>query len=183
MGKSRSGGSSSSSVESDDPHTLPNMSTDSEGFSELQNTGASSIVSQNSTIPYSPPPSYEHVLEETRLERSASTVYEEGVISDVQDGQILSEIDQTLDRGFSETEAVLGPEILHKSSKELYKAVAKQWGLTCKMSDHCRCFDCQSRYFDCDFEKDGYQGTDGGLGAGTPMFISEVMHGTACSLL
>lgn len=41
----------------------------------------------------------------------------------------------------------------------------------------------QSRYFDCDFEKDGYQGTDGGLGAGTPMFISEVMHGTACSLL
>lgn len=35
------------------------------------------------------------------------------------------------------------PEILHKSSKELYRAVAAQWGITCKMSDHCRCLDCQ----------------------------------------
>lgn len=35
------------------------------------------------------------------------------------------------------------PKILHKSSKELYRAVAKQWGITCKMSDHCRCLDCQ----------------------------------------
>lgn len=25
--------------------------------------------------------------------------------------------------------------------------------------------------------------TDGGLGAGTPMFISEVMHGSACVIL
>lgn len=25
--------------------------------------------------------------------------------------------------------------------------------------------------------------TDGGLGAGTPMFISEVMHGSACAIL
>lgn len=40
------------------------------------------------------------------------------------------------------------PEILHKSSKELYRAVAAQWGITCKMSDHCRCLDCQvSSYF------------------------------------
>lgn len=31
-----------------------------------------------------------------------------------------------------------GPEILHKSSKELYKAVAKQNGLRCKMTDTCR---------------------------------------------
>lgn len=157
------------------------MSTDSDGFSEMQSTGASSIVSQNSTIPYSPPPSYEHVLEETRLERSASTEDEDGENTVVQNRS--SGMEQTSDIGFSETQLVLGPEILHKSSKELYKAVAKQCGLTCKMSDHCRCFDCQSRYFDCDFEKDGYQGTDGGLGAGTPMFISEVMHGTACSLL
>lgn len=36
-----------------------------------------------------------------------------------------------------------GPKILHKSSKEFYKAMAKQWGITCKMSDHCRCLDCQ----------------------------------------
>lgn len=35
------------------------------------------------------------------------------------------------------------PKILHKSSKEFYKAMAKQWGITCKMSDHCRCLDCQ----------------------------------------
>jgi hypothetical protein len=35
------------------------------------------------------------------------------------------------------------PKILHKSSKELYRAVAAQWGITCKMSDHCRCLDCQ----------------------------------------
>lgn len=33
--------------------------------------------------------------------------------------------------------------IVHKSSKELYKALAAQWGITCKMSDHCRCYDCQ----------------------------------------
>lgn len=34
-------------------------------------------------------------------------------------------------------------EIFHKSSKEFYKAVAAQWGITCKMSDHCRCLECQ----------------------------------------
>lgn len=32
---------------------------------------------------------------------------------------------------------------MHKSHKEFYRAVAKQWGITCKMSDHCRCLDCQ----------------------------------------
>lgn len=74
-------------------------------------------------------------------------------------------------------------EIIHKSSKELYKAVAKQFGITCKMSDQCRCLDCQSRYFDCEYEQNENEKTDGGLGAGTPMFISEVMHGTACSIL
>ena len=63
MSKSRSGGSSGSSVESEDPHLPPNMSTESDGYSEMQSTGATSLVSQNS-IPYSPPPSYEHVLEE-----------------------------------------------------------------------------------------------------------------------
>lgn len=31
-----------------------------------------------------------------------------------------------------------GPEIHYKSSKELYKAVAKQCGLQCKMTDTCR---------------------------------------------
>jgi len=28
-----------------------------------------------------------------------------------------------------------------------------------------------------------HQKTDGGLGAGTPMFISEVMHGSGCNIL
>lgn len=46
-----------------------------------------------------------------------------------------------------------GPEILYKSSKELYKAVAKECGITCKMSDQCRCLDCQSRYFDCEYDQ------------------------------
>ena len=46
-----------------------------------------------------------------------------------------------------------GPEILYKSSKELYKAVAKECGITCKMSDQCRCYECQSRYFDCEYDQ------------------------------
>lgn len=42
---------------------------------------------------------------------------------------------------------VKAQQILHKSSKELYRAVAAQWGITCKMSDHCRCLDCQVLFF------------------------------------
>lgn len=45
--------------------------------------------------------------------------------------------------GGGSRQTVIRTEILHKSSKEFYRAVAKQWGITCKMSDHCRCFDCQ----------------------------------------
>ncbi|EDS35585.1 conserved hypothetical protein [Culex quinquefasciatus] len=78
---------------------------------------------------------------------------------------------------------IKGPEILYKSSKQLYKAVAKECGITCKMSDQCRCLDCQSRYFDCEYDQNENEKTDGGLGAGTPMFISEVMHGSACTIL
>jgi len=47
--------------------------------------------------------------------------------------------------GGGDRKAARGPKILHKSSKEFYKAMAKQWGITCKMSDHCRCLDCQVR--------------------------------------
>ncbi|KAF5280475.1 hypothetical protein FQR65_LT03284 [Abscondita terminalis] len=106
--------------------------------------------------PSSPPPSYEHVLEETRL--------------------------QAQKEESTPTDSNKGP-VFHKSSKELYKAVAKQFGITCKMSDQCRCLDCQSHYFDCEYDQNEDEKTDGGLGAGTPMFISEVMHGTACSIL
>ncbi|GAB0090341.1 hypothetical protein DMENIID0001_050670 [Sergentomyia squamirostris] len=76
------------------------------------------------------------------------------------------------------------PEILsNKSSKELYKAVAKQYGITCEMSSSCKCLECACNYFDCEYEENEHQKTDGGLGAGTPMFISEVMHGSACNIL
>ncbi|XP_050295045.1 uncharacterized protein LOC126735150 isoform X2 [Anthonomus grandis grandis] len=74
-------------------------------------------------------------------------------------------------------------EIMHKSSKEFYKAVAKQFGITCKMSDQCRCYDCQSHYFDCEYEQNEQEKTDGGLGAGTPVFLHEVMQGAACNIL
>lgn len=51
-------------------------------------------------------------------------------------------------------ERCLTPEITsNKSSKEIYRNLAKQWGLTCKLSDGCRCMDCQSNYFDCEFEE------------------------------
>jgi hypothetical protein len=36
------------------------------------------------------------------------------------------------------TENNRGPEILYKSSKQLYKAVARQCGIQCKMTDTCR---------------------------------------------
>ncbi|XP_036330214.1 TBC1 domain family member 5 homolog A isoform X1 [Rhagoletis pomonella] len=84
----------------------------------------------------------------------------------------------------SAQERSITPEIIsNKSSKEIYKDLAKQWGITCKMSDACRCMECQGHYFDCEFDDNDHQKTDGGLGAGTPMFISEVMHGSACNIL
>ena len=76
-----------------------------------------------------------------------------------------------------------GPTIFHKSSKELYKAIAKQEGINCKMTDECRCLECQSHYFECEYDQNEDEKTDGGLGAGTPMFISEVMNGTACTII
>lgn len=98
-------------------------------------------------------------------------------------------------------------EISNKSSKQLFKLMAGMDG-HCKMSSECRCDECQSHYFDCDFDNVSVLGvfsfvrshnnspplmvvsfqnenhkTDGGLGAGTPMFINEVMHGAACNIL
>ncbi|XP_017761904.1 PREDICTED: uncharacterized protein LOC108552040, partial [Eufriesea mexicana] len=128
------------------------------------------MVRNEQAIPSSPPPSYEHVIEQTRMEHAAEVQkYEAGKNA----GNDAS----------GEDNRTKAPKILHKSSKELYRAVAKQWGITCKMSDHCRCLDCQSCYFDCEYDKNEHQKTDGGLGAGTPMFISEVMQGSGCVLL
>ncbi|XP_006614104.1 X-linked retinitis pigmentosa GTPase regulator-interacting protein 1-like [Apis dorsata] len=127
------------------------------------------MVRNEQAIPSSPPPSYEHVIEQTRLEHAAEVQRYEGGNNPGNDAS-------------GEDNRTKAPKILHKSSKELYRAVAKQWGITCKMSDHCRCLDCQSCYFDCEYDKNENQKTDGGLGAGTPMFISEVMHGSGCVL-
>lgn len=43
--------------------------------------------------------------------------------------------------------------INNKKSKKIYKAVAKEWGITCKMSEQCRCLDCQGNYFDCEYDE------------------------------
>lgn len=42
--------------------------------------------------------------------------------------------------------------ISNKSTKKIYKEVAKQWGITCQMSEQCRCMDCQGQYFHCDYQ-------------------------------
>jgi Domain of unknown function (DUF4802) len=34
-----------------------------------------------------------------------------------------------------------------RSSTELYREAAAIWGLTCRMSDSCRCLDCQVIFF------------------------------------
>ncbi|CAK9799148.1 hypothetical protein ANTQUA_LOCUS1891 [Anthophora quadrimaculata] len=147
------------------------LTTDTESNIKSSMFDSNSLMVRNEqAIPSSPPPSYEHVIEQTRLEHAAEAQKYEG-------GKNLGSNASGKD---NRTKA---PKILHKSSKELYRAVAKQWGITCKMSDHCRCLDCQSCYFDCEYDKNEHQKTDGGLGAGTPMFISEVMEGSACVLL
>ncbi|XP_063993594.1 uncharacterized protein LOC135171160 [Diachasmimorpha longicaudata] len=177
MSKSRSK-DSRNSTESEEP-TCPSQTTSrsTPDTPAIENIGG--IPEDADPCRSSPPPSYEYVLEETRMGQTASAEAE----------QVESASDTEADRG----DALRGANIqnimeishpeMHKSSKELYRAVAKQWGITCKMSDHCRCFDCQSHYFDCEYEKDEQAKTDGGLSAGTPMFLAEVMHGTACVLL
>lgn len=113
---------------------------------------------------------------------------------------------QTNESSSHDVQSTVDTIISNKSSKKIYKAVAREWGITCKMSETCRCMDCQSNYFDCEYEEvrlknvnlicvqsieiefilllqNEHQKTDGGLGAGTPMFINEVMHGSACTII
>lgn len=150
--------------------TSPNLDYDSS--TELQR------LSQ--LVPSSPPPSYEHVLAETKLEQSRA-------LADHATEQASASVPLTSKSSkelSSPTEPQKGIIIRHKSHKEFYRAVAKECGITCKMSDHCRCLDCQSGYFKCEYDENEQEKTDGGLGAGTPMFISsEIMHGSACTLL
>ncbi|XP_030761092.1 uncharacterized protein LOC115886160 [Sitophilus oryzae] len=139
-------------------HDTDNDQTNTDSLNNTEATDESNIKDGiKDLVPASPPPSYEFVLEEKRLKQQQSTQ--------------------------SPTTPPKAQEIMHKSSKEFYKAVAKQFGITCKMSDHCRCYDCQSHYFDCEYEQNEQEKTDGGLGAGTPVFLQEVMHGTACNIL
>lgn len=114
-------------------------------------------------IPTSPPPAYEFVLDEEPIE----------VEEESEDGGSIAPILSTAPS-----------KLAHMSSKEIYKELAKEFGISCKMSDNCRCYNCQSHYFDCgEYEVNENEKTDGGLGAGTPMFLSEVMQGSACTLL
>ncbi|KAF2900090.1 hypothetical protein ILUMI_06096 [Ignelater luminosus] len=135
----------------------------------------SQLADSLSGVPSSPPPSYEHVLEEGAVTNELPFY---ALLRKPKKTRLQAQKDDS-----TPTDPTKGPEIFHKSSKELYKAVAKQFGITCKMSDQCRCLDCQSHYFDCEYDQNEDEKTDGGLGAGTPMFISEVIHGTACSIL
>ncbi|CAL1682104.1 unnamed protein product [Lasius platythorax] len=199
MLKSRSSGDSrSNSVEFEEQQRQINQSLPSDANEFIDAPEAETdknclSIRNEQMIPSSPPPSYEHVLEETRMESSAIALREtkeenkkKGVFSKEKSMENAEDDDGDDDGnggpGGGDKKAAKTPKILHKSSKEFYKAMAKQWGITCKMSDHCRCLDCQSHYFDCDYEKGEDKG-DGGLSAGTPMFISEVMQGTACALL
>lgn len=200
MLKSRSSGDSrSNSVEFEEQQRQINQSSSSNANEftdalEVETDKNCLSVKNEQMIPSSPPPSYEYVLEETRMESSAVAPREtkeedkkKGVLSKERSSENVEADDGDDDGsggpGGGDKKAAKTSKILHKSSKEFYKAMAKQWGITCKMSDHCRCLDCQSHYFDCDYEKDEQGKGDGGLSAGTPMFISEVMHGTACALL
>ncbi|XP_012262176.2 uncharacterized protein LOC105689607 [Athalia rosae] len=201
MSKSSSGGnegSRSSSVEYEEPNQQPiNVQALMSPNTRLDTPAGpdENVLSVRSEplVPSSPPPSYEHVLEETRLavEQSATNTEDEICCDNGNEREKPPDGERTPGRGGGGGGAeirvvktpIKGPEILHKSSKELYRAVAKQWGITCKMSDQCRCLDCQSHYFDCEYERDEQEKTDGGLGAGTPMFLSEVMHGTACTII
>lgn len=80
-------------------------------------------------------------LQETKEEEKKRIPNKEKSMENVEDGD--GDDDGNGGPGGGDKKAIKTPKILHKSSKEFYKAMAKQWGITCKMSDHCRCLDCQ----------------------------------------
>ncbi|XP_051158378.1 uncharacterized protein LOC127279827 [Leptopilina boulardi] len=76
--------------------------------------------------------------------------------------------------------APISPRRQRKSSTELYKEAAEILGLTCSLSDSCRCIDCQSNYFDCDDEC-GDSKTE--LAAGTPVLLDHALsHPLTCTI-
>ncbi|XP_069685241.1 uncharacterized protein [Periplaneta americana] len=139
-------------------------------------------VSQNNTIPSSPPPSYEHVLAETRLAAAQAETACRTPDEDADEAEKRRKKAAVMAAAAAGTVAKR-PEILHKSSKELYRAVAAQWGITCKMSDHCRCLDCQSRYFDCEYDQTDQEKSEGALDGIPPSVLSGGLQGTPCNIL
>ncbi|XP_043287984.1 uncharacterized protein [Venturia canescens] len=72
------------------------------------------------------------------------------------------------------------PPRQRKSSAELYKEAVEILGLTCSLTDSCRCLDCQSNYFDCD-DDCGDARTE--LAAGTPILLDHALtHPLTCSI-
>ncbi|KAF4529051.1 hypothetical protein B566_EDAN006072 [Ephemera danica] len=95
-------------------------------------------------MPKSPPPTYEAVLEENRMAQMARA-------SSLETAPTSSTMEKPPPRpSTAPPPSTSSMQIQHKSSKQLYRAVAAQWGLTCKMSDKCRCLDCQREDVDSD---------------------------------
>ncbi|KAJ8687297.1 hypothetical protein QAD02_023091 [Eretmocerus hayati] len=68
-----------------------------------------------------------------------------------------------------------------RSSAELYQEAVEILGLTCTLSDSCRCLDCQSSYFD--YEEECDCETRPELAAGTPVLLDHALtHPMACSI-
>ncbi|KYQ52870.1 hypothetical protein ALC60_07948, partial [Trachymyrmex zeteki] len=83
--------------------------------------------------------------------------------------------------GTGTVSAPTSPPRRRKSSAELYKEAVEILGLTCSLTDSCRCIDCQSNYFDCD-DDCADAGTE--LAAGTPILLDHALshHLTVCSI-
>ncbi|KAM0736634.1 hypothetical protein ACS0PU_006283 [Formica fusca] len=77
--------------------------------------------------------------------------------------------------------APTSPPRRRKSSAELYKEAVEILGLTCSLTDSCRCIDCQSNYFNCE-DDCADAGTE--LAAGTPILLDHALshHLTVCSI-
>lgn len=100
--------------------------------------------------------------------------------------------------GNGNVSAPASPPRQRKSSAELYKEAAEILGLTCSMTDSCRCIDCQvidhcnvqkseviaamfcpqSNYFDCD---EDYGDTRTDVAAGTPI-LHALSHPLTCTI-
>ncbi|KAJ1526681.1 hypothetical protein ONE63_008263 [Megalurothrips usitatus] len=143
-----------------------------------------STPTHSGSMPYLPPPSYEKALQEGDEDEEAAAQQQQQQQQQLEERQDREDGYETLghhhhhghhhqlQRDGSSSSShdnveivdipVQGPIILHKSSKALYRA---------------------SRYFDCDYDMNEEGKTDGGLGATSPIFLQEVMHGTACTIL